>query len=44
MAPARVHHGYFKQSSTRFDFIADELVQVTMNMHKEPKLLGEEIF
>jgi len=34
---------YFKQSTTRLYFIADKLVQMTLDMYKEPKRMVEDI-
>jgi len=34
---------YFKQSTTRLFFIADKLVQMTLDMYKEPKRMVEDI-
>ena len=34
---------HVKQSTTRLHFIADKLVQMTMDMYKEPKRLVEEV-
>jgi len=34
---------YFKQSTTRLYFIADRLVQMTLDMYKEPKRMVEDI-